>query len=210
MLVENGAYYLYRHIRLDKNEPFYIGIGGKEANKGGYYRANRVSNRNKIWNDIYKGCKQNIQVDIVLESDSWEFIKEKEKEFIALYGRKNNNTGALSNLTDGGDGSIGAVYTEERRKKQSEALKNSPLNLKGKKLPDWWKDKMRESKLGKNNPMFGKKSHQAKAVIDIVTGIEYHSIMEAAKSTKYVFQTVAEMLKNESKNKTNLRFKDGL
>ena len=206
MIVQEGKYYLYRHIRLDKNEIFYIGIGGKEANKGGYYRANRVSNRNKIWNDIYKGCKQNIQVDIVLESDSWEFIKEKEKEFIALYGRKNNNTGALSNLTDGGDGSIGAVYTEERRKKQSEALKNSPLNLKGKKLPNWWKDKIRQTKLGINNPMFGKPSPHAKKVIDIETGIEYNSIMEAAKSTPYQFQYISAMLNGNKPNKTNLRY----
>lgn len=206
MIVQEGKYYLYRHIRLDKNEIFYIGIGGKEANNGGYYRANRVSNRNKIWNDIYKGCKQNIQVDIVLESDSWEFIKEKEKEFIALYGRKNNNTGVLSNLTDGGDGSIGAVYTEERRKKQSESLKNSPLNLKGKKLPDWWKDKIRKSKIGEKNPMYGKVSHLAKKVIDIETGIEYNSIMEAAKSTPYQFQYISAMLNGNKPNKTNLKY----
>ena len=25
MIVDNGKYYLYRHIRLDINEPFYIG-----------------------------------------------------------------------------------------------------------------------------------------------------------------------------------------
>jgi hypothetical protein len=209
MIVENGKYYLYRHIRLDKNDIFYIGIGGKEANKGGYYRANRVSNRNKIWNDIYKGCGQNIQVDIVLESDSWEFIKEKEKEFISMYGRKNNNTGVLSNLTDGGDGTIGAVYTEERRKKQSETLKNSPLNLKGKQLPEWWKDKIRQTKFGANNPMFGKKSHQAKVVVDIETGVEYYSIMEAAKSTPYQFQYVSAMLKGDKFNKTTLRYKNG-
>ena len=48
----------------------------------------------------------------------WAFIKDKEKEFIALYGRKNNNTGILANMTEGGDGTLGAVYTEERRKKQ--------------------------------------------------------------------------------------------
>lgn len=29
MIVDNGKYYLYRHIRLDKNEPFYIGIGSR-------------------------------------------------------------------------------------------------------------------------------------------------------------------------------------
>jgi len=209
MIVDNGKYYLYRHIRLDKNNIFYIGIGGKEANKGGYYRANRISNRNKIWNAIYKGCGQNIQVDIVLESDSWEFIKEKEREFIAIYGRKNNNTGVLSNMTDGGDGSVGAVYTEERRKRQSVALKKSPHNLKGKKLPDWWKDKIRQTKIGDKNPMFGKKSHLSKVVIDIETGVEYSSIMEAAKHTPYQFQYVSAMLNGTKKNKTNLRFKNG-
>lgn len=29
MIVEDGKYYLYRHIRNDKNEPFYIGVGTK-------------------------------------------------------------------------------------------------------------------------------------------------------------------------------------
>lgn len=32
MVVDNGKYFLYRHIRLDKNEPFYI---------GGYYWSHR-------------------------------------------------------------------------------------------------------------------------------------------------------------------------
>ena len=34
---------LYRHIRLDKNEPFYIGIGNIK-------RAYNKSERNDIWN----------------------------------------------------------------------------------------------------------------------------------------------------------------
>jgi len=182
MIVEIGKYYLYRHIRLDRNEPFYIGIGGKEANKGGYYRANRVSNRNYLWNNIYNTCNKNIQIDIVIESDCWEFIKNKECEFIALYGRKNNNTGILSNLSDGGDGSVGAVYTEERRKKQSESMKNSDKILKGKKLPDWWKDKIRQSKLGANNPQFGKCTAISKSVINVITGEVFETIRLAGES----------------------------
>ena len=182
MIVDNGKYYLYRHIRLDKNEIFYIGIGGKEAKKGGYYRANRVSNRNKIWNDIYNGCGKNIQVDIVLESNNWEFIKEKEKEFIAMYGRKNNNTGVLSNLTDGGDGAVGLVYTEERRKKQSDALKNSPFNLKGKKLPNWWKEKIRQTKFGTANPQYGKHTAVSKKVINVITKEIFPTILLAGEN----------------------------
>lgn len=31
MIVSNGKYYLYRHIRLDTNEVFYVGIGTKRG-----------------------------------------------------------------------------------------------------------------------------------------------------------------------------------
>lgn len=37
MIVDNGKYFLYRHIRLDKNEVFYIGIGSKRLKRGGYH-----------------------------------------------------------------------------------------------------------------------------------------------------------------------------
>ena len=39
---------LYRHIRIDKNEPFYIGIGDKEN------RAYSHKGRNKV---LYKGVE---------------------------------------------------------------------------------------------------------------------------------------------------------
>ena len=42
--------YVYRHIRLDKNQPFYIGIG-KEDN-GIFTRAYSHKNRNTYWNNI--------------------------------------------------------------------------------------------------------------------------------------------------------------
>ena len=48
-----NKYYLYRHIRLDKNEPFYIGIGTKEERYKSfemiYKRAFSKKKRNIIW-----------------------------------------------------------------------------------------------------------------------------------------------------------------
>jgi hypothetical protein len=55
-----------------------------------------------------------------MESDDYEFIKQKEIEFIALYGRKNLGKGSLVNLTDGGEGTIGYVVSIGARKKISE------------------------------------------------------------------------------------------
>lgn len=106
MIVENGKYYLYRHIRLDKNEPFYIGVGTKDGNKYSrktteYKRAFVKFTRNKYWKSIVN--KTLYDVEIVIESNNKEFIKKKEIEFIKLYGRKDINTGVLANMTNGGD-----------------------------------------------------------------------------------------------------------
>ena len=75
--------YVYRHIRLDKNEVFYIGIGSDD--KGYYYRANSKNNksRNFHWSSIYN--KTSILVEIMLDDLSWEEACDKEKEFIALF-----------------------------------------------------------------------------------------------------------------------------
>lgn len=112
-------FYMYRHIRLDKNEPFYIGIGSSEktANTENrkYRRALATENRNDIWKRIT--AKTEHKVQIMLESDSYEFIKEKEIEFIELYGQISNNTGTLANITQGGEGNLGVKFTQERKDK---------------------------------------------------------------------------------------------
>ena len=56
-----------------------------------------------------------------MESNNYEFIKQKEIEFIKLYGRKNLVTGILANLTDCGDGTIGIEFSQERKDKISKA-----------------------------------------------------------------------------------------
>jgi hypothetical protein len=115
-------HYLYRHIRLDINKPFYIGIGTKPRSfiyhSTEYYRAYNKSSRGNIWKNITN--KTNYEVEILLESDDYEFIKQKEIEFVKLYGRINTNTGTLSNLTDGGEGNTGYILSEETKKKIGE------------------------------------------------------------------------------------------
>lgn len=107
--------YVYRHIRLDKNEPFYIGIGTSKF----YNRAKRVKNRNSLWQKIYDKTK--IKIEIILDELTIDEAKEKEKELIKIYGRINNNTGILSNLTDGGEGAFGLVISDEHRAKIAES-----------------------------------------------------------------------------------------
>jgi len=109
--------YVYRHIRLDKNEPFYIGIGSDST----YFRANKKSQRNVYWKRII--AKTDFEVEILFDDISWEDAKLKEKEFIALYGRKDLNNGCLVNMTEGGDGTLGKVVSKETKEKLSIATK---------------------------------------------------------------------------------------
>ena len=128
--------YVYRHIRLDKNEPFYIGIGNDEN----YSRANSIKNRNRYWNSIYN--KTRIEIDILISNLTWDIACEKEKEFISIYGRKDLGTGTLVNLTLGGEGKIGAIISKETREKLS-------IAGKGRKRPKEVIEKIRLKNIGK-------------------------------------------------------------
>jgi phosphoribosyl-AMP cyclohydrolase len=104
-----GKHYLYRHIRLDSGEPFYIGVGTKpnktyKSISSEYSRAYSKSDRNSHWRNIIGVTKY--EVEILLESDDYSFIKQKEIEFIALHGRRDLGKGTLCNLTDGGEGEL--------------------------------------------------------------------------------------------------------
>lgn len=128
--------YVYRHIRLDKNEPFYIGIGSDKT----YKRAYSKRSRNIIWKSIIN--RSDFNVEILIDDLTWEEACEKEKEFISLYGRIDNKTGTLANLTNGGDGSLGLIQGEEARKKKS-------IASKGRIVSNETRLKISQSKTGK-------------------------------------------------------------
>lgn len=173
--------YVYRHIRLDTNEIFYIGIGSENND---YKRAHTKRNRNKYWHNIVN--KTNYEVEIILDNLTWEEACTKEIEFIKLYGRRDLNQGTLVNMTEGGEGPLGFMHSQESKDKMSKSRIGKPSRNKGKpgtnlgkKFSQETKDKMskssmgnsyalgtlrtdeakekyRQSKLGNKNPMFGK------------------------------------------------------
>lgn len=107
--------YVYRHIRLDNNQPFYIGIGDDNT----YERAYSKHNRNNYWNNIVS--KYGYRVDILIDDIEYDFAIDKEIEFISMYGRVDIKTGILCNLTDGGEGHKGIVRSKETLLKFSNA-----------------------------------------------------------------------------------------
>lgn len=193
--------YVYRHIRLDINKPFYIGIS-VDNNNYSYNRAYEKNRRNKIWNYIASKC--DIEVEILIDNISYEEAKLKEKEFIKLYGRIDNKTGILSNLTDGGDGTLGM-----------------PCPHKGKKFSKDHVEKIRQKKIGSNNPNYKRifsqsyrdkisKSNRlenhnlAKKVYCTTTNKTWGCIKSAALELGYKHSTLRAYLNGQRKNITTI------
>lgn len=130
-------YYLYRHIRLDTNEPFYIGIGTKFFYNSYYKEYNRAfskHSRNVFWKRVVS--KTEYRVEIMYESDCYEDVIQKEKSFISLYGRRFDGSGTLVNITNGGEGTNGYKPSVETRQKMSDSRKkhSSPRPSKRKAI----------------------------------------------------------------------------
>ena len=122
---------VYEHLRNDTNEVFYVGIGVKKG------RAFEKHKRNPHWYNIVK--KAGYTVNIVYKDIEHDEAKQIEILLIEKYGRKDLGLGNLVNMTDGGDGALGVIiseetrqkyrdrtYSEETRHKMSEAKKGKP------------------------------------------------------------------------------------
>ena len=117
------------YLRED-GTPYYVGKG--KANRA-YRKGDREillpNDRNKI--------------KIVLQNLTEEQAFSNEIDYIAWYGRKDNNTGILRNRTDGGEGSSGFRHTDEwkiRLKTESLFATNNP----GKNKSEETKEKIRQ------------------------------------------------------------------
>ncbi len=164
-------YFVYRHVRLDTNQIFYIGIGKKNTNslinsiKSEYSRAFTKNGRGKNWNLIKN--KTDYKVEIVFETNDYQELLNKERELIRLYGREDLKTGLLTNLTSGGQGT-NELSPEARAKiskrllgiKRSEETKNKlrVLYLGTTRLPhlQTTKEKISLKNAGEKNGMYGK------------------------------------------------------
>ena len=106
-------FYTYAYLREDRT-PYYIGKG----------KGNRIHSTNRI----YKAPKDKSRIIFLKQNLTEEEAFKHEKYMIAVLGRKDNGTGILRNMTDGGDGVSGWVPSEEFRKKAKERMSGSKNN----------------------------------------------------------------------------------
>lgn len=187
----NKTYYLYRHIRKDKNEPFYIGIGTcyhPEANSWHtfYTRAFTTIKRSNFWN--YVNNKTEHEVEIIMESKDRGFIEQKEIEFIKLYGRRDLGTGTLVNLTDGGEKGETRVKTKEQIEKHRKSVIGHKNYLYNNRMCINTRKKISEAHKNRGMPenwgehCKGSKNPRARKTINTYTGITYGTFKEACEA----------------------------
>ena len=115
----------------------YVGIGHLGRPHEHAVMAARGVHYNKILQRIFNKARKlgftALTVILVAENLTWEEACLREKAEIALYGRKDKKTGCLANLTDGGDGMVGAVVSEETRRKIGTSNVNNVFSEEGRR-----------------------------------------------------------------------------
>ena len=181
---QNTKFYVYLHLTKD-GMPFYIGKG-----KGN--RCLHTHSRSFWWNNVVSKYGYYIKIlEINLDEDK---CLEREIYWIEFFGRKQLGKGTLVNMTNGGDGASGRIYSKKEKEIRSQFFKNNlktlqeignrinffGLKLTGEENPNY-------GNTGSNNPM-------AKAVIKLdLRGNfikEYGSLIDAeiANKVKGVYQ----------------------
>lgn len=113
------------HIEFEY-EPFYIGRG-KNSRYKQHLQANHLKDSSIKSNKILKLLNQNIDpIIIFLKTNiTQEESNIEEMKYIKMFGRINNKTGILANMTDGGEGTKNVILSEETKKKMSEKAKGT-------------------------------------------------------------------------------------
>lgn len=129
----------------------YFGITSQDPDerwRNGYgYRGSEV-----FWRAIQKYGWDGFEHEILFENLTEEEAKKREIELIALYKTnctKYRNPSYGYNMTDGGDGTVGRMASEQTRRKISNALKGKFV---GEDNPNYGNHKL----AGENNPNYGK------------------------------------------------------
>jgi hypothetical protein len=119
-----GKFYVYVYLdpRPGKGlQPIYVGKGTVDLDRASYHWERRCVNpflQGVLDKIRTAGLVPQITIAAYMEDEDEAFAMERD--LISQYGRRDLRTGSLCNLTEGGQGTAGLKYSEERLRKKRE------------------------------------------------------------------------------------------
>jgi group I intron endonuclease len=171
--MENN-YTVYSHINKINNK-IYIGITKQKVHSRWGGKGQGYKDSPRFWNAIQKYGWNNFEHNILFENLTREEACQKEQELIAKYNSTNENFGY--NMTSGGEKHY--IFTEEVKEKirQQKIGKNNPQWGKHKTDKEKEEQRLKIREIGKNG------GNHCKKVKCVETNIIYYSCQEAARNT---------------------------
>jgi hypothetical protein len=180
-----NIYYVYAYLRASDNTPYYIGKGKNNRAFSNQHSISVPKDKTKI---------------VFLEKNLTNIgACALERRYIRWYGRKNDNSGILHNITEGGDGNS-APRSDKWKQNHSEMMtgRKMPEEVKIKlsqmdksyMKTEEYRKKMSMSKKGKPNLLLRGKNRQHNSIrVKTPLGI-FCSLREASKKHNISVPTV--------------------
>lgn len=163
-----GKFYVYVYLdpRPGKGlQPIYVGKGTVDLDRASYHWERRCVNPflQKVLDKIRAaGLVPQITIAAYMEDEEEAFAMERD--LIAQYGRRDLRTGSLCNLTEGGQGTAGLKYSEERLRRWREKMSTPEWkNIVSKISRDAWANpKIKAERVARIRRISADPAHRAK------------------------------------------------
>lgn len=163
-----GKFYVYVYLdpRPGKGlQPIYVGKGTVDLDRASYHWERRCVNPflQKVLDKIRAaGLVPQITIAAYMEDEEEAFAMERD--LIAKYGRRDLRTGSLCNLTEGGQGTAGLKYSEERLKRLHKRVSTPEWKSLMSEISNkmWGTPELREKTLRSQDKFKNDPAHRAK------------------------------------------------
>lgn len=202
------SYIVYKHTT--PSNKVYIGVTCQKPE----YRWNngRGYNKNKHFsNAILKYGWSNIKHEILFDNLTEEEAKLTKRMYIAIYDSTNRDRGYNQSL--GGEGSEGLEFTDEHKRKISQANKGIGGNLftneQKQKMRLLQKERMSDESYRKNvgDKLKGKNNPKAKAVICVDNGMVFETVSQASEYARVSHTVISRCCRGKQEKAGGFRWK---
>lgn len=190
MIKKNNEKKYIVYIHECPNKKKYVGVTSRKTYQR-WHGGNAYKFNNEFTDDIKKYGWENIKHTVIEKNLSQNEAYNLEQRLIKKYNTTNKDFGY--NKQNGG----------EKGKNTYDIKSKISIKLKGRKLSETTKKKLREQKLGNKNPMYNKKPSNCKKVIqlDINNNVLkiWNDLHEAEESLKIHHSNIIKCCKNQRK-----------